>query len=124
MIMKRIIFAALAVALGVGCASSPVPADKLARSQASVRSAEEQGAQADPRAAIHLKLAKEQLAEAKKLMKDGDNEAAKNVLLRAEADGDAALNIARATAAEADATRTIQAIQQAKVQLSTEGPKS
>lgn len=120
--MNKILSGVIALA-AVGCATTPVPADKLASSQAAVKSAQEMNAQNEPRAALHLKLAKEQLHQAKDLMKDGKNEQARAVLTRAEADGDAALNIARAKAAQIEAAKTIESIQQAKVQI-TEGPKS
>jgi hypothetical protein len=95
-----------------GCASAPIPADKYARSQASVKAAEELNAANEPQAALHLKLAKQQLEQGKKLMKDGDNKNAALVLLRAESDGEAALNIARAKTAQVEAQRTITQIQE------------
>ncbi len=95
-----------------GCAPTPVPANRLARSQAIVDAAEQMRAESDPRAASHLKLAKEQLGHARKLMRDGDNGAAAWVLARAEADGEAALSLAHAASARADAERTLDAIKQ------------
>jgi hypothetical protein len=116
--MKTISLFVAALAIGIaGCgATTPVPADKLTRSQAVVRSAEEMNASSDPRAAMHLKLAKDQLAEGKALMKEGDNKKASLVLLRAEADGEAALNLARAHYAQMDAQRTIEQVRQAMIQ--------
>lgn len=122
--MKTSLIVATALVAAVGCATTPVPADKLASSQASVKSAEEMNAQGEPRAALHLKLAKEQLSQAKDLMKEGENDKARTVLSRAEADGEAALNIARAKSARIEAEKTIESIQQAKTQISPEGPKS
>jgi hypothetical protein len=110
--MMLVVAAALA-----GCATTPVPADKLARSQAAIASAETMNAAADPKATLHLKLAKEQLENAKALMKDGDNEAAGMVLLRAEADGEAAANLARARAAQIEAQKTIEMVRQTMAQM-------
>lgn len=95
-----------------GCASAPIPADKYANAKSSIKTSEELGAESDPQAALHLKLAKEQLAQAKDCMKKGDNENAKMVLERAEADGDAAFNIARADKAKIEAKKTVDNIQQ------------
>jgi len=111
--MKTIVIAAAALALGA-CASSPVPADTLARSQAAVRSAKEVGAERVPPAALHLKVANEQLDLARKLIADGDNKRAEYVLLRAEADADVALNLTREAQARADAQKTIDEIQKLK----------
>lgn len=103
--------AAIAFAALAGCATTtPVPADKLARTQAAINSAEQMGPSADPRALMHLELAKHQVAQAKGLMKNGDNRSAGLVLLRAEADAEAALNLARAWWAESDANRTMEEV--------------
>lgn len=104
-----------------GCASTPVPADKLARSQALVETAEQVHAEADPRAAVHLQLAKDQLKSARDLMRDGDNRSAVWVLRRAEADAEAALAIAHAQTAKADAQRTIDAVKQAMSMMQSGG---
>ena len=111
---KMMLVVAIALA---GCATTPVPADKLARSQAAVKSAEVMNASADPQAALHLRLAKDQLAEAKALMKDGNNKQAGLVLLRAEADGEASLNLARARSAQIEAQRTIEMVRQTMAQM-------
>jgi hypothetical protein len=114
--MKTMMFL-VGLAAIAGCATTPVPADKLARSQAMVQSAEVVQADADPRASVHLQLAREELRSAKKLMKDGDNDAASWVLMRAEADGEAALHLAQARMAKADAEQTLTAIRQAKTTM-------
>ncbi|MBX3187034.1 MAG: DUF4398 domain-containing protein [Labilithrix sp.] len=107
----------LATAGLVACASSPIPADKLSRSEGAVRGAEELGAEQDPTAALHLKLAREQLAIGKKLIEGGDNARAEGVLLRAEADAEVAMNMARASKAKVDAIQTIQEVQKAKMSI-------
>lgn len=98
----------------VACASSPVPADRLAKSTAAVRSAHELGAERVPNAALHLKVANEELDLAKKLMENGDNGRAEYVLLRAQVDADTALQLAREDQARADAQRTIDEVQKIK----------
>ena len=114
---STLVVAIVSTALTAGCASAPVPAAKVARSQAVIRTAEELGAADDARAAVHLKLAKEQLVQAKVLMQSGDNESAGLVLLRAEADGETALNLARARLAEQDAKRAVDAAHRAMARM-------
>jgi hypothetical protein len=104
---------AASVALGA-CASSPVPADRLAQSQAAVRSAHEVGAENVPPAALHLKVANEELQMARQLIADGDNKRAEYILMRAEADANAALALAREAEARNDAQRTIDQVQKMK----------
>jgi hypothetical protein len=111
--MKKMMLV-VAVATLAGCATTPVPADKLASAQSAVRVAEAMPETAtDPRAAQHLQLARDQLAHAKRLMINGRNEDARWALMRAEADADTSLSLAHAKAAKADAQVTIEAIRQA-----------
>ena len=117
-----IIVAAVAAA---GCATTPVPADKYARARASIKSAEVMNVDRVPSAAAYLRTAKDELEQAKKMLKDGENEQAEYMLLRAEAAGEAALNLAKETWAKEDAARTIQNVQQMKAQMQAqEGPQS
>jgi hypothetical protein len=102
---------AASVVLGA-CASSPVPADRLAQSQAAVRSAQEVGADKIPPAALHLRIANEELELARRLMRDGDNQRAEYILLRAQADAEAALALAREDQARADAQKALAQVQQ------------
>jgi hypothetical protein len=112
--MKTIAWIGTASVVLGACASSPVPADRLARSQAAVRSAHEVGAENVPPAALHLKIANEELGMAKKLIEDGDNQRAEYILLRAEADANAALALAREAQARDDAQRPIDQVQKLK----------
>ena len=59
-VLTSLAFAALAVACGP---SMQPPTDRLASTDAAIRSARELGAQSDPQAALHLKLADEQIAQ-------------------------------------------------------------
>ncbi|KYF52062.1 hypothetical protein BE08_27435 [Sorangium cellulosum] len=99
----------------VGCGGSvPPPNDQLAASQAAIRAAGEVGAETDPQAALHLKLANEQLDQAKKLMQEGENEAALPLLERAEADAELALAIAKARATQVQAQEALKQVEQLK----------
>jgi hypothetical protein len=104
---------AASVVLGA-CAASPVPAEKLALSQASIRSATEGGAEKVPPAALHLRIANEELDLAKRLISDGDNERASYVLSRARADAETAIALTHEADARADAQRTLEEVQKLK----------
>jgi len=95
--MKRTTFAIIAAlaAASVHCASHPPPTDNLASAIAAVRGAREAGAEAVPQAALQLKLAEEQVTQARAMMKSGDNERADYMTLRAFNDAELALAIAR-----------------------------
>jgi len=91
----------------VGCVSGgPVPADKLARSQAAIRSAQEIGAERNAQGVHHLQTAKKELAEGRKHVIDGDQEKAVPLLLKAEADAELAMNLTREATAIASAQKT------------------
>jgi hypothetical protein len=98
-----------ATLLGIGCASSPAPTEQLASAEASVRAAHELGAEAVPRAELHLKLAKEQVIQARKLTEDGENERAAVVLTRARADAELAVALSRQAAAHKELESTAKA---------------
>jgi hypothetical protein len=85
--------------LVMGCASYPAPSDHLASAIAAARGAQEAGAQQVPQAALHLKLADEQIGQARQMMQKGDNERADYMTLRAYNDAELALAIAREDAA-------------------------
>jgi len=95
--MKSILgWAAVGVAavgvMGIaGCAGSPVPNSKVASSEAAIRAAQETGSKNVPQAALHLKLAEEQLLAAKALIRDSENSRAEYVLMRAQADAELAI---------------------------------
>jgi hypothetical protein len=74
-----------------GCAGSPVPNAKVASSEAAIRAAQETGSANVPQAALHLKLAEEQLASAKALIRDNENKRAEYVLMRTQADAELAI---------------------------------
>lgn len=90
-------------ALVVSCASTAIPAQKLTDSKASVRAAEAVGAEIDPQAALHLKMARDEIREAELLIKDDENERAALVLERAEADAQLAIALAQEREVKADA---------------------
>jgi Domain of unknown function (DUF4398) len=90
------------MALGFGCGASTLPTDQLASTEASVRAAQELGATNVPNAELHLRLANEQLAEARKRASNGDDKEATRLLQRARADAELAVSLAREEQARKD----------------------
>jgi hypothetical protein len=93
-------FAIGITAAGMGCAGGSLPVDQLANTEASLRAAQEVGAQNDPQGQLHLELAKEEVAKAKKLAEDGDEDLGTLQLKRAKIDAELALALSRQSAAE------------------------
>ena len=111
---KRIVmFLGFALATAA-CASFAPPTDTLAASQASMRGAEELGANNVPQAALQLQLAQEELAAAQKLMADGDNERAHYMALRAGNDAELAIALTRENIAKGEAANAQQRVDAAK----------
>ncbi len=97
-------------ALGIGCATT-APLD-TERSTSGIRAAEEVGAAAIPRAALHLQLAKEQLAQAQGLVKEGKNEEAASMLSRSEADAELAVVLSHGAAQKAEADQALERVRE------------
>ncbi len=76
-----------------------------------------------PEATLHLKRAKEQLAQAKGLIKKGDNEEADWLLQQASVDAELALALGREEAARAEAQRAKDEVNKLREQISA-GPQS
>jgi hypothetical protein len=99
-IMHKSLALGIVVAAGVGCASAALPAERLASTEASVRAAQEVGAQNEPRAQLHLRLATEELAAARKFAANGDDDLGAQQLDRAKADAELAVALSREATAE------------------------
>ncbi|MDD9946176.1 MAG: DUF4398 domain-containing protein [Myxococcales bacterium] len=97
----------LALTVFAACGGSAPPTQRMASAEAAIRGAQEIGATKEPRAALHLKLAQEQVEKAKRYVEDGQNIQADLALQRAQADAELALAIAREaqTVAEAKAAQ-------------------
>ncbi len=103
---KNALVAAIGLAFTLtACGGYAVPTDRLIASEAATRSAREVGASNAPQAALHLKLAQEEIAQAKALMSDGNNKRADYVLIRAKADAELALALAKQASAQAAAKK-------------------
>jgi hypothetical protein len=82
-------------AVVLGCGGAQLNQAHVTEVQSSVKAAEAVGANDQPKAALHLQLARDQMAEAQRLAKDGDDENAELVLNRARADAELAIQLAR-----------------------------
>ncbi|WP_437585991.1 DUF4398 domain-containing protein [Sorangium sp. So ce1000] len=110
--------AVLAALLGLSLAACggtvPPPNDQLASSQAAIRAADEMGAGSDPQATLHLKLAREQLEQAKQQMQAEENASATRLLQRAEADAELALALAKVRSTQAEAQEALKQVEKLK----------
>ena len=83
-------------------ATVPPPTQRMADAESAQRSARELGAEKEPVAQLSLKLADEQISEAKKAITAGDNARADSLLIRAKADAELALAQAREKGAKVE----------------------
>ena len=90
------------------CGGAPPPTQRMADAQAAERSARELGANSVPTAQLSLKLAQEQIAEAKKAMADDENKRADSLLVRAKVDAELALAQTRETGAKVDVAEAVE----------------
>jgi hypothetical protein len=79
----------------------------MADVQSANRGAAELGANNNPKAQLHLKLAEEQMNQAKKAMDDGDNKIADMLLTRAKADAELSIALTREANAKVTAKKAI-----------------
>ena len=101
----RMLLLAPVLVFATACGSSLPPA-KAADTQASISAAAAVGAEQNPQGALHLKLARDQLQEAQRLLDSGKDKEARLVLERADADAQLALMITREAEASQGLTKT------------------
>lgn len=94
--------------------SYAAPVQRMADAQSAYRAAKEAGAEKDPQAALHLKLAEEQFAKAKTLLDQEENRRADFLLIRSKADAELALAMA-----QEQATRNVAEEAKEKAQTQT-----
>ena len=102
-----LIFSALAVG-AFGCGGASIAPTESVNALASIHAAETVRAEDQPQAALHLALAREQVAAAETAVENGDENKAKRLLMRAQADADLATALAQEarTTNEAEQIRT------------------
>jgi hypothetical protein len=98
-----------ATVLGCGASMGP-PAERLASTDAAIRSARELGATSDPQASLYLKLADDQAAQARQLIHSGDNSAADRMLMRAKSDAELSVMLTKERAAKTQADQAKEAL--------------
>lgn len=91
------------VAAVAACASRPSPVARVGSAEAGVRAARELGAAKVPEAQLHVQMADEELGLAKRLIRDGEHDAAATMLARAQADAELAVALTREAGARAHA---------------------
>ncbi len=109
MIANRLFSPIVLVAL-CGCASAPIVLDRLPETQAPMRAAEELGAARVPQAALELKLAQDEVQQAKLFAKDGNKQRADMLMLRAQADAELAVALAREAPLQVEAKTATEAV--------------
>jgi Domain of unknown function (DUF4398) len=102
------------------CAGAPPPKEHLATSMAAVKTAESAGASNEPEAAKHLKLAKDEIGQAQKMIAEEENEHADRMTMRASNDAELALALAR----EAQIKRELSTFAAAHPELKTSATAS
>jgi hypothetical protein len=116
--MKLATFMGAVIALGwcAACGSSSVPTPAVTDAKSQIAAAEAVGAQNNPQAALHLKLAKDQTQAAESAIRDGDNDKARLLLDRARVDAELALVLTRQASAQAEAQQAILRVNQLQQQ--------
>jgi hypothetical protein len=116
--MKRSsITVGLLVVASAACGARPTPAARVGSAEAAVRAARESGAPGLPDAALHLRLAEDQVTRARRLIQEGEHERAQWLLVRAEADA----TLAQALAQEAQQKNAAEVTTTRARELATQG---
>src|SRR3954471_9555830 len=96
----------------------PAPPPAHSPAQADVKGAEVGAASENPKAALHVKLAKDQIELAQKQISDGDNEEALRTLNRAQADAELALALAKEAKAQGEAAEASEQVGKLRKEMS------
>jgi hypothetical protein len=102
--------------------SAPVPEAEHTKALADIRAAEEIGAGQVPKAALHLKMARDQVSTADRLMADDENEEATLVLARAQADADVAIALSHEASLRTQALALREKIDKLKKEAAASTP--
>jgi hypothetical protein len=100
----------------MGCSSVPAPAQQLTQSKSAISAAEAVGSENVPKAALHLKMARDQIATAERLIAEENMEEADLVLKRAEADAELAVAYSREAGMRAQAMAAKKKVEQLRAQ--------
>lgn len=109
--------AAISASFIAGCGGAPpVPADQITGTEAAIRAASEVGAPSVPKAALHLKMATDQLQTAKGLIAEQQNDEARLVLDRARVDAELALALAKEATLRAQAAEAVEKVKKLRAE--------
>jgi hypothetical protein len=104
----------LAAGALTGCGGAQLSQSRVSEVQAAMRAAEEVGANDQPKASLHLQLARDEMVEAKRLADAGDEDNASLLLNRAQADAELAIQLARTEQEQQKARQAWAKIQELK----------
>lgn len=118
--MRPKLLAAVLCLTVVGCAGQKVvsvPSEHRVQAESSLKAAESAGAERIPGAAQHLEYARQQLADAERLLVEGEQEAADLRFRQAQADADLALALAHSVPMQREAQRATEQAEAARRSL-------
>lgn len=95
----------IAASLAAGCVTTAEIPRRESEPQMLIAAAQERGAATNPEAQLHLELASDRVDEAQRLARQGQEDKAELLLLRAEADAEYALSMLRLDEAQTQANR-------------------
>ena len=98
--------------VSTACGGAAVPNHQLTSAESAVRAAEVGGAEELPKGELHLKYARDAIAEARTLMDKGENEQATLLLDKATVDAEQALALAEEQEARAMAEEELKRIEE------------
>jgi hypothetical protein len=101
------------------CGSSAVPQAENAQAVAAISAAEAAGAGGVPKASLHVKMAKDNVALAEKQVRDGDEEEARATLERASADAELARALTTEQQVRDEANAAIRRVEQLQLKTTT-----
>lgn len=99
-----------AIAFLAACGGSTMPPPQSVEAKTSISAAEAVGAQNEPKAALHLKLAKDQTTQAETLLRKGEDDQARLLLEQAKVDAELALVLTREAALRAQVQQSLSKV--------------
>ncbi len=108
----------------LACGGASLPPPKVTEAESAVSAADAVGAENQPQAALHLKMARDQLARAKNMIENGDEDEARLVLDGAEADANLALMLTRESQAKANAEQAQKEVRELQARADSAQPRS
>jgi hypothetical protein len=108
-----------AALLLAACGGAAIPAERLTSAKASIRGAQEVGAERNPKASLHLKMARDQVDRAERQIAADENDKAALTLNQAQADADLALALTREAGERMQAEQAKARIQELRAEAQT-----